>query len=125
MLGWQVYINRRPTRDEFASESSLNDETLLATWVTGINGLDWLRALVKSGQASDLGGTGYPHSYTAEAKVLLPLIASLPKKHSGPIVIGDDYVHLGGFNESIKIHQARIDACPVDEVLSIEAWDQG
>ena len=124
MLGWQVYINRHPTRDGFASESSLNDETLLATWVTGINGLDWLRALVKSGQAKDLGGTGYPHSYTVEARVLLPVLASLPKKDEGPIVVGDDYVHLGGFNEKIKIHQSRRDACPIDEILSIEAWDQ-
>jgi hypothetical protein len=124
MLGWQVYINRRPIRGDFVPEALLDDETLIATWLTGIDGLSWLHDLVKDGYAVDLGGSGYPCRFTAKAAVLSTIITNLPKNYQGTTVIGDDYVHFGGFNLNIKIYQQRIDNCPPDEVLSIEAWDQ-
>ena len=126
MLGWQIYINRSPSREgKEAIEDSLTNETLLATWLTGLNGCDWIKQLVKEGKAKDLGSYGgYPHSYSAKAEHIIPLILSLKPKTKGATVIGDDYFYIGGFNSEIKLFDDRIKVCPLDEELSIEAWDQ-
>lgn len=127
MLGWQIYINRSQSwSGQAVLEESLANETLLASWLTGLNGCDWIKRLVKEGKAKDLGSYGgYPHSYSARAEYVIPLIIlSLQTKTTGPTVIGDDYVHLGGFNSEIKLFADRIKTCPLDEELSIEAWDQ-
>lgn len=124
MLGWQIYINRQTIKNKGTCESSLRNEALLATWVTGINGCEWIDNLVKQGKVEELPGDFCIRRYSVEAKVLLPIIGSLPKKYHGPIVVGDDYVHLGGFNYDIEIYQSRIDECSPNEFLSIETWDQ-
>jgi hypothetical protein len=124
MLGWQVYINKHQIRSEFAAEELLNDKSLIATWITGVDGLSWLYDLVKDGQALYLGGSGYPIRFTAKAAILKSIVTNLPKNYQGSTVIGDDYVHFGGFNQIVKIYQKRMDSCKSDEVLSIEAWDQ-
>ena len=126
MLGWQIYINRSPTRPlGSAFESSLKDESLLASWLTGLNGCKWIEALVEEGKAKYLGTYGgYPRSYSAKAGDVIPLVLSLQTKTEGPIVIGEDYAHIGGFNSDIELFLDRIKACPPHEELSIEAWDQ-
>ena len=122
MLGWQIYINRHQI-DRVVCESGRRCETLIATWVTGINGCEWIETLVNEGNAEELPGDFCICRYSVKAKILLPIIKSLPKKYQGPIVVGDDYVHLGGFNENIEINQAKIDQCSPDELLIIETWD--
>lgn len=124
MLGWQIYINRQTIKNEKTCESSLRNEALLATWVTGINGCNWIDILVKQGKAEEQPGDFCIRRYCVEARVLLPIIWSLPKKYHGPIVVGDDYIDFGRFNEDIEIFQSRIDECSPDELLSIETWDQ-
>ena len=62
MLGWQIIIRK---------ESA---ETSLASWTTGLGGTDWLDALVKEDKSKDLGGNGYPNSYSAKANEILPLL---------------------------------------------------
>ena len=124
MLGWQIYINRHQI-DRAVCERGRRDETLIATWVTGINGCEWIETLVNEGKAEQLPGDFCIRRYSVKAKTLLPIIKSLPKKYHGSIVVGEDYVHLGGFNEDIEIYQSRIDECSPDELLSIETWDQG
>lgn len=126
MLGWQIYINRSPTRSlDSAVEDSLKDESLLASWLTGLNGCDWIDKLVEQGRAEYLGTYGgYPRSYSAKAKYVIPPVLSLKSKTKGPAVIGDDYAYIGGFNSDIELFLDRIKACSLDEELSIEAWDQ-
>lgn len=126
MLGWQIYVNRSPSRvGESAFEESLKDETLLASWLTGLNGCQWIETLVEEGKAKYLGiYGGYPRSYSAKAEDVIPLVLSLQTKTEGPIVIGEDYAHIGGFNSDIELFLDRIKSCPLDEELSIEAWDQ-
>ncbi len=126
MLGWQIYINRSPTRPlGSAFEDSLKDQSLLASWLTGVNGCDWIGKLVEQGKAKYLGTYGgYPRSYSAKAEHVIPLILSLQSKIEGPTVIGDDYAYIGGFNSDIELFLDRIKVCPIDEELSIEAWDQ-
>jgi hypothetical protein len=126
MLGWQIYVNRSPSRTgASASEESLKNETLLASWLTGLSGCKWIEILIEQGYGKDLGTYGgYPHSYSAKAKYVIPLILSLKSKTKGPTVVGEDYVHIGGFNTDIELFLDRIKSCPLEEELSIEAWDQ-
>ena len=35
----------------------------MARWETGVNGLDWLNEVAKTGGAENLGGNGYPLHY--------------------------------------------------------------
>ena len=108
MLGWEIFISRKaPTKSE-----AQGSDTVLASWLTGFNGCDWIRRLVKDGRAMDLGSNGvYPHAYSAKAKEILPIILALPKTFKGSIVVGEDYVHLGGFKKTIKINQSVLDQC--------------
>ena len=126
MLGWQIYINRGPTRPlGSAFEGSLKDESLLASWLTGLNGCKWIETLVTEGKAKYLGTYGgYPRSYSAKAEDVIPLVLSLQSKTEGSNVAGEDYAYIGGFNSDIELFLDRIKACPLNEELSIEAWDQ-
>jgi hypothetical protein len=98
MLGWQIIIRK---------ESA---ETSLASWTTGLGGTDWLDALVKEGKSKDLGGNGYPNSYSAKANEILPLLTI------------ESINSIGGGNTRLKSDQ--ILSCANDETLIIEAWDQ-
>jgi len=125
MLGWEIYINRKPF-DTSGSihEDRLIDESLLATWQTGINGCNWLEDLIAQGKAKYLGSYGgYPRSYSAKAEDVIPLILKLQAKTDGPSVVGEDYAYIGGFNSNIELFIDRINKCSLEEELSIEAWD--
>lgn len=116
MLGWQIYI--------FPEKAQLTKESLLATWMTGPNGIDWLDTLVKEGKALDLGGGGYPYRYRAIAKILLPIISGGPPPHNSPMVFGDDYILPARWTGEIRINHENIAQCDPNEQLMIEAWDQ-
>jgi hypothetical protein len=98
MLGWQVIIRKESAK------------TSIASWITGLGGTDWLDILVKEGKAKDLGGNGYPNSYSAKANQILPLLTT------------ELINSVGGGNARLKSDQ--ISACSNDETLIIEAWDQ-
>lgn len=98
MLGWQIIIRK---------ESA---ETSLASWTAGLGGTEWLDALVRENKAKNLGGNGYPNSYSAKGNEILPLL--MPESISS----------IGGANVRLKTDQ--ITNCSTDENLIIEAWDQ-
>lgn len=98
MLGWQIIIRK---------ESA---ETSLASWTAGLGGTDWLDVLASNYKAKNLGGNGYPNSYSAKASEILPLLTT------------ESINSIGGANTRLKIDQ--ITNCSVDENLIIEAWDQ-
>ena len=117
MLGWGIEIYREVP-------GGRSKEALLASWHAGLGGLDWIEALVKQGHAIDLGGDGYPCHYKVTVANLLPSITSGPPLHTGPMVIGDDYVLPAGWIGNVRIDYEKIAACSPDEWLVIEAWDQ-
>lgn len=98
MLGWQIIIRK---------ESA---ETSLASWTAGLGGTEWLDALVRENKAKNLGGNGYPNSYSAKGNEILPLL--MPESIKA----------VGGGNPRLKIDQ--IESCSADETLIVEAWDQ-
>lgn len=112
MLGWELFITR-----------GQNDQSV-ASWLTGINGTNWLDELVSKGLAKDLGGNGYPNKYEANAGVLLSILTKEIPKHDGPLVIGDDYVQMPGDISNAKIDLETLRSLSPNEILTIEAWDQ-
>jgi len=116
MLGWEILIQRvNPERPL--------PERVLARWVIGPRGLDWLDQLVKEGKAELLLDGGYPTRFAAVARDVLPKLAGAPPRHDGPLVIGEDYILPGGWPRDVRIDRDKLSACPPDEKLVIEAWD--
>lgn len=123
MIGFEIFVYRADLVSN-PSASWPEDEALLVSWlVGGFGGLDWINELVKEGKAVGLGGNGYPLRYTVLAKDFLPRIAAgIPKPGGGPI-IGDDYYLPANWIGNPKIRE-RFAACPSEQLLLINAWDQ-
>lgn len=121
MVGWYISVfQQSPAERQAAHDRS----TLLASWEASVGGIAWLEQLVAEGKAEQLLRNGYPSRYTALAKDVLPVIASGPPAHRGPLVIGDDYVMPGGWTGQLLVDQPKIDACPDNQPLTIDVWDQ-
>ncbi|MFH0131906.1 hypothetical protein ACGLHS_16990 [Variovorax sp. VaC1] len=120
MIGWYVAIYQQTPIERLASHDRT---TLLASWEAGVGGLAWLHKLVAEGKVERLSRDGYPSRYTARAKDVLPLIVGGPPAPSGSL-IDADYVRPAGWKSQFRIEQPKFDACPPEQVLTIDAWDQ-
>lgn len=123
MIGWWIVIAAQ-TPEEYDRVTNDPAATVLATWETGLGGIAWLRNLTEEGKAAQLSTGGYPNRYTAKAGDVLPLLADGPPAHAGPTVIGEDYVMPSHWIGNVIMHPGKIAACPPDQLLTIEAWDQ-
>ena len=61
VLGWMIMVYRQLNGGDAPATTDSERADLVAQWQGGLNALDWLRALVSSGSAIDLGGNGYPY----------------------------------------------------------------
>jgi hypothetical protein len=120
MLGWEFFIRRQ---DDEAHRATRSTPTL-ARWQAGIGGTQWLDDLVSKGVAADLGGNGYPNRYTLPVGVVVSVLAGGLPRHSGPLVIGDDYVLPGGWTGNAQFDIAQLKSLDPNEILLVEAWDQ-
>ncbi|WP_424892239.1 hypothetical protein [Streptomyces sp. XH2] len=111
MLGWSIHISAQTPEE---ADSDTTGQTDLARWTAGLPGLDWITELVKAGKAEQLSNSGYPCRYTARAGDVLPLLAGGTPSHVRP----QDTV------SGVWMNSERIAACPADQVLTIDAWDQ-
>lgn len=119
MLGWEFFVSRQVEASQDATK-----KPSLASWQTGLGGTQWLDDLVAGGVGSDLGGNGYPNRYTIPTGALLAIIGNGIPKHTGPLVIGDDYVTPPGWTGPVRIDIAGLRALDPREMLLVEAWDQ-
>lgn len=111
MLGWKVYVKKEP-------------DTLIASWYVGLGGLFWIDELVKEGLAQDLGGHGYPNTYSAKSQVILPKIyPKPPTSNNAKAVIGDNYILSNDNCWNVELVELEIQRCRTEETLIIEAWD--
>lgn len=122
MIGWWIVISTL-SRDERAQAVDPK-ASILASWEVGVEGLDWIAALVAKGEASQQRRDGYPNVYVARAEVVLPLLhGGPPRSRRSMTVIGDDYVMPAGWRGNADFNQDRMAACPPAQQLTIEAWD--
>ena len=121
MLGWWFIVSTQTPEEQ--DEAVRNKTASLARWETSINGIKWVQKLVDDGKATQHRANGYPNRYTARAGDVLPLLANGPPAHTGPTVLGEDYVMPGNWSGNIVFDHDAIAACPPDETLTIDAWD--
>lgn len=121
MLGWEFFIRRQAGT---ATAPRKTNAPLLASWMAGLGGTEWLDDLVSAGIAVHLDGNGYPTRYSIPAGALVEVLGHGLPKHDGPLVIGDDYVVPGGWAGNAKIDLASLQSLAPNELLLVEAWDQ-
>ena len=112
MLGWEIIISRK------------GHEKAVASWLAGLGGTDWIEELVSKGLAKSIKQGGYPDLYDVSAAVLLSTLAHGVPSHSGPLVIGDDYVHEPGYTAEERIDIETLRTLDPNEVLTVTVWDQ-
>lgn len=119
MVGWWITVFQlTPEELGEAIDPRSCQPFVLATWESGLGGIEWLQQLVKAGQASQLLGEGYPCRFVAAARDVLPLLASgEPPFHGAQRMSGD-------WLRDVELHRKRIAACPPGQVLTIDAWDR-
>jgi hypothetical protein len=113
MLGWRVNVKRENM-----------PELLLATWLTGVLGLIWLKDLVRQGQATVSENVGYPDTYRVAARHVQQALAAGIPESEGPPVFGDDYVLPTGWVGDPDVDFDALRALDGDEPIIVEAWDQ-
>lgn len=121
MLGWEFFIARQIGNGEDARRA---EAPLLASWMAGVGGTEWLDGLVSAGVATHLDGNGYPTRYSIPAGALVGVLGHGLPRHDGPLVIGDDYVLPGGWTGNAKVDLDGLQSLAPNELLLVEAWDQ-
>jgi len=123
MLGWHVSVYRQKDGGTSPAKSESTQGTRLAVWQTGVNGLNWIDELVRTGKAIHLGGNGYPLRFTSTSEVLVPRIKEPPEAKavwtSGP---GD--VLTDKWAGKTMVDLGAIAECRPGEWLLVEAWDE-
>lgn len=115
MLGWW-FIVRVQTPSEWMTSPD-RDKYLLATWDTGLSGLDWIENLVANGVAEKLFGTGYPNRYQLRAEPVLQRL------HDRMQAAATGNSAPGSWRNATFVAEV-ISTCPPDAILVVEAWDQ-
>ena len=104
-------------RDAFARGNRI------AVWQADVAGLWWIDELVKSGAAIAARANGYPSVFYVKAVDVVPRLDAPPGAR--PVwVSGPDDVLTGKWAGRTVIDHSAAAACPPEEWLLIEAWDE-
>ena len=109
MLGWSILIFRQIDGRSNPATAKSHSGPQLATWLSGVDGTNWIDNLVEDGNAIYISGNGYPSLFTATAEYLIPNIKLRP------------------FEKHIlkpKIDEVAIAECQPNEWLLVEVWDE-
>lgn len=117
MLGWEIVICRQSTSERL-------DDVLIASWTTGLRGLDWLDALVEQGMAVPLPPKEFGcRRYTAPIGSVFEALSLWKPDRTQWDVVGDDYVIPMGWMGEVKFFPERFKLCPAEEMVFISAVD--
>ncbi len=122
MLGWHINVFKT-NLDKFVAYDSSTNELRIASWSTGMNGIDWLKKLSQESLIQELGGNGYPYRFSAKASVIIPKINFDPLI-SADLIISDQCLLDEYERQTLKIDVVKISKCRANDLLLIEAWDQ-
>ena len=121
MLGWLIIIRQKSPEE--CDKAASHEQGVLARWEVGLYGLTCLDELVKAGRAVQIFDNPFTMRYRALAKDVLPLIVEGPPSYKPSNTIGEDYITTGSWVAELQINKEKIAQCPVDFLLTIDAWD--
>ena len=126
MLGWHVSVYRQPDGGHSPATFESPHGARIAVWQTDVDGLDWLDELVKQSKAINIGGSGYPNRYTAQAEILVPHIlrGAFPANRTWVIPEGSFFPDPSAYVGKTRVDQESAQECRPDEWLLVEAWDE-
>jgi hypothetical protein len=125
MLGWDVIVYKQADGGNSPANSESERGNSIAAWLTEMNGLNWLEALVKAGNAMDLGGNGYPLAFTATAEDLIPRFVQGPPLALKTLYLCEALSALANRDSETTVTGLVESAgCRMGEWLLIHAWDQ-
>lgn len=124
MLGWHTSVYRRADDRSSPATTTSPRGPRLAVWQTRLGGLDWLKELVETGQAIDLGGDGYPRLFTATAGDMIPRIVDRPPDSLDTWISGVTDVVTEAWEGRTVIDRDVVMGCQRSEWLLVEAWDE-
>jgi len=124
MLGWHVSVYRKVRARERPARFGSRSGALLAQWQGGLGALSWLDELVRTGQAIDLGGVGYPNRYTVRCQLARPVVLGGPPEAREPWVFGvGDVIDSSVWKGRTHVDEEEFASVPAREWLIVEAWD--
>lgn len=125
MLGWHVSVYRKVNDPLNPAHFDSDYGQLLAQWQGDVGALGWLDTLVSTGDAIDLGGNGYPSRYTAQCRVLRPVVTE------GPPGAREHWLHDPGdiidwnvWKGKTFVEHEILGSVPESEWLLVVAWDE-
>jgi hypothetical protein len=121
-LGWEFFVFKKSDTD--AKGDRRHGLRILARWESGMGGEKWIDDLVTSGRAEFLKAGGLFHAYTLTASTLVDVLSDGVPQHTGPMVIGDDYVTPSGWRDNVKIDWDALRALDANELLLVDMVDQ-
>jgi hypothetical protein len=124
MLGWHISVYRQKDGGAIPATAASPEGMRLAVWQTGLGGLGWLDELVKSDQAIDLGGNGYPRRFTATAEYLVPRFIEQPPDARTTWVSEAGDILTDKWEGKTVVDLAATSQCHLNEWLLVEAWDE-
>ena len=124
MLGWNISVHRQANAGGQPAKAGIDRANVLAVWQSGLRGLEWIDALVKTADAIYLGGNGGPSQYTVLTKHLIPAISPSPPYARDVWLHDPDDILTDKWIGKTFIDQRAIDECSPDEWLLVVAWDE-
>ena len=124
MIGWNIGVYRQVDAGALPATQESTCGERVAIWQTDEYGLGWIRDLVQSGNAVDLGGDGYPNLFTVRAKLIIPKISHNPPR-ANEVWLREDFDSvMEDWVGKTAIDHDVIARCDPDEWVMIVAWDE-
>jgi len=124
MLGWNISVYKQDSDGSLPATAESVTGICLAVWQTGLEGINWIEKLVKTGKVVSLGGSGYPSRYTATAENLIPQIIDKPPMANQVWTYEENDIITEQWEGQTVINRTDAAACRPNEWLIIEAWDE-
>lgn len=124
MLGWYFSVCRQKGDGTQPADPHAEQGECLATWQARIRGLDWIEELIELGQCKPMHGYGYPYRTTAQARFVLPQILKGPPHAREHFTAASYEIVVGKPHDGPLVHKDRILACPPDDWLIIQIFDE-
>lgn len=125
MIGWNISVYRLAQGGAAPAAWDTEQGDRVAVWQTGLHGLDWLDALVTSGDATNLGGDGYPYRYTVRLSSLMGSIQQGPPHARDTWIFeAGDIIDWSKWPGKTTVYEDVLAKCEPDEWLMVVAWDE-